>query len=138
VTETSQAPQEGIAEALHDLSGHTAALARREARAALREAWGKVRQGGPAGALLAAAGVLALFAASSSYRLSLRLLEKRLSPAAAALAAAGGYGTAAAAAGVLGYARLRKVPLPLPTETALETAGAVAEADSRSQREEQP
>lgn len=90
MTETSQAPQQGIAEALHDLSDHTAALARREARAALRETWQKARQAGPAGALLAAAAIMALFATASAYRLSLRLLEKRLSPAAAALAAAGG------------------------------------------------
>ncbi len=138
MTEASQAPQEGIAEALHDLSGHTAALARREVRSALRETWAKAAQGRPAAALLAAAGILGLFATASAYRLSLRLLEKRLSPAAAALAAAGSYGAVAAAAGVLGYARVRKVPLPLPTETARETAGAVAEADSRSRREQQP
>ncbi len=138
MTENPQAPQEGIAEALHDLSDHTATLARREARAALRETWGKIRQGGPAVGLLAAAGLLGLFATASAYRLSLRLLEKRLSPAAAALAAAGGYGAAASAAGALGYARLRKAPLPLPTETARQTAGAVAEADSRTRREQQP
>jgi hypothetical protein len=140
VTETSpsQAPQEGIAEALHDLSDHTAALARREVNSALREMWDKARQGGPAVALFAASGVLALFATASAYRLSLRLLEKRLSPAAAAFAAASGYGTAAAVAGVLGYLRLRQAPLPLPTETAQETADAVAEADRRAQREPEP
>jgi uncharacterized protein (DUF1684 family) len=136
-SETSRAPQEGIAEALHDLSDHTAALARREVNSALREMWDKARQGGPAAALLAASGVLALFAAASAYRLSLRLLEKRLSPAAAAFAATSGYGAAAAAAGVLGYTWLRKAPLPLPTETARETAGAVAEADARSRREQE-
>jgi hypothetical protein len=138
VSETSQAPQQDIAEALHDLSDSTAALAKREARAALKEMWEKARQNSPAGALLAAAGVLALLAAASSYQMSLRLLEKRLSPAAAALAATAGYGTAAAAAGALGWARLRKAPLPLPTQTAQETAGAVAEADSRSRQEQQP
>jgi uncharacterized protein (DUF1684 family) len=104
----------------------------------LREAWNKARQGGPAAGLLAASGVLALFATVSAYRLSLRLLEKRLSPAAAAFAATSGYGAAAVAAGVLGYARLRKAPLPLPTETAREAAGAVAEADRTSRRENEP
>jgi hypothetical protein len=137
-TETSRAPQEGIAEALHDLSDHTAALARREVNSALREMWDKARQGGPAAALLAASGVLALFATVSDYRLSLRLLEKRLSPAGAAFVATGGYGAAAAAAGVLGYTRPRKAPLPLPAETAREMAGAVAEADTRSRREQEP
>ena len=137
-TEPSRAPDEGIADALHDLSDHTAALARREVNSALREMWDKARQGGPAAALLAASGVLALFATVSAYRLSLRLLEKRLSPAGAACVATGGYGAAAAAAGVLGYTRLRKAPLPLPAETARETAGAVAEADTRSRREQEP
>jgi hypothetical protein len=79
---------------------------------------------------------MALFATASSYRLGLRLLEKRLSPATAALVATGSYSTAAAAAGILGYARLRKVPLPLPTETVREKIGAAAEADSRSQQEQ--
>ena len=101
MNETPQAPQEGIAEALHDLSDHTAALARREVSSAVREMWDKARQQGPPAGLLAASGVLALFAAASAYRLSLRLLEKRLSPAAAALAATTGYGAAAAAAGIL-------------------------------------
>jgi uncharacterized protein (DUF1684 family) len=138
VNETPQAPQEGIAEALHDLSDHTAALARREVSSAVREIWDKARQQGPSAGLLAASGVLALFATASAYRLSLRLLEKRLSPAAAALAAATGYGAVAAAAGILGYTRLRKAPLPLPTETARETASAIAEADERSRREQEP
>lgn len=137
-TENSRTPQEGIAEALHDLSDHTAALARREVDSALRETWNKARQSGPPAALLAASGVLALFATVSAYRLSLRLLEKRLSPAAAALAATSGYGAAAAVAGVLGYTRLRQAPLPLPAETARETAGAVAEADRTSRREHGP
>ena len=138
MNETSEAPQEGIAEALHDLSDHTAALARREVTSAVREMWGKARQSGPAAALLAASGVLALFATVSAYRLSLRLLEKRLSPVAAAFTATCGYGAAAAAAGALGYLRLRQAPRPLPTETARETAGAVAEADHTSRREQEP
>ena len=44
----------------------------------------------------------------------------------------------AGAAGVLGDPRLRKAPLRLPAETARETAGAVAEADTRSRREQEP
>jgi hypothetical protein len=139
VTEASQAPQEGIAEALHDLSDHTAALARREVRSAAREMWSRARQGGPAAALLAASGVLVLAAAASAYRLSLRLLERRLSPAGAAFAAVAVYGTAAGVAGALGYARLREMPLPLPVSTAGEAASAAAAADrvSRHGREDE-
>jgi hypothetical protein len=138
VTEASHTPQEGIADALHDLSDNTAALARREVRSALQETWQKARQGGPAAALLGAAGLLGLFAAASAYRLSLRLLEKRLPPATAALVATGIYGAAAAGAALLGYARLREVSLPLPTGTARETASAIAEAGSRLRPEQQP
>ena len=136
MTETSPAPQESIAEALHDLSGHTAALAQREVNSALQEMGRKVRRESPAAALLAASGVLALFATVSVYWLSLRLLEKRLSPPAAAFAATCGYGAATAGAGVLGYLRLRKAPLPLPTETARAAARAAAEADVESRQEE--
>lgn len=132
VSETPETPQDGIADALHDLSDQTGALVRREISAGQREMWDKARQSGPALALLAGGGVLALFAAASWYRLSLRLLERRLSPAGAALAAAAGYGCAAAAAAVAGYNRMRQAPVPFPTQTARETAEAVREADSTS------
>lgn len=55
-------------------------LARREKRAALAEMWAKARAGGPALGLLAVGGCCGRFAAASGYRLSLRLLEKRLPP----------------------------------------------------------
>ena len=119
-----------MAEALHDLSDQTRVLVRHEIDAALREMWDKARQGGPAAALLAASGVLGLLAAASSYRLSLRLLEKRLPPATAALAAAVVYGTAAACAAVLGAQRMRELPLPVPAETMREASAAVAGATS--------
>jgi Putative Actinobacterial Holin-X, holin superfamily III len=125
----TQNPEEGIAETLHELSDQTRNLVRREVNSALLEMWRKTRQGGPAVGLLAASGALAAFAVASSYQLSLRLLEKRLSPATAAAVATMGYGAAAAAAGVLGVRLLRQLPLPLPTETARETTQAVAEAN---------
>src|SRR5437588_7031920 len=118
MTESQQTPQEGITEALHDLSDQTQALARQEFSAAVRETWEKARQEAPAVALLAAAGALGLFAAASSYRLSLRLLEKRLPPATAALVATAGYGVGAACAALLAVRWMRELPLPAPTETA--------------------
>jgi hypothetical protein len=102
---------------------------RREVNSALREMWQKTRKCGPAIGLIAASGALGLFAAASSYRLSLRLLEKRMSPAAAAGTATAAYGAAAACAGVFGVRMLRQMPLPLPTDTARETKEAVAEAN---------
>lgn len=117
-----------MAEALHTLTDETQLLARREMRAALDEMWAKARASGPALGLLAAGGCCGLFAAASGYRLSLRLLERRLPPASAALVAALGYGTAAACAAALGIQRLRQVPLPIPSGTAQQASQAVAAA----------
>jgi hypothetical protein len=125
----TQSPENGIAETLHDLSDQTRVLVRHEVNSALREMWQKAKPSGPAVGLLAASGALAAFAVASSYRLSLRLLEKRLSPAAAAAAATLGYGVAAAGAGVLGVRLLRRAPLPLPTETAQQAKQAVTEVN---------
>jgi len=111
VSETAEAPQDGIADALHDLSDQTRALVQREVNSALHEMWNKAKRGGPAAAFLAAGGVLALLATATA-----------------------GYGAAAAAAAGLGVIRLRQVPLPFPAETAREAAEAVAEADRLSSR----
>jgi hypothetical protein len=128
VTET---PEAGIVGALNDLSDQTRALVKTEIDSALRETWQKAKQSGPSAMLLAASGMLALCAAASSYRLTLRLLEKWLSPAAAALTATVGYGAAAACAGVLGIRKLQGAPMPLPTQTVREASGAVADAASQ-------
>jgi hypothetical protein len=125
--ENPETPQAGVAEALNNLSDQTRVLVKSEIDSALRETWEKAKRSGPPAALLAASGVLSLFAAASAYRLTLRLLEKRLSPAGAAFAATVGYGAVAACAGVFGFRALREVPLPLPTQTAREATGAVAE-----------
>jgi hypothetical protein len=126
--QTQQTPQAGIAGALHDLSEQSQALARHEIGAAVQEVWQKAKQEAPAVALLAAAGVLGLFAAASSFRLSLRLLERRLSPAAAAFVATAGYGAGAVSAGVIGVRRIRQLPAPVPSETARQASDALADA----------
>jgi hypothetical protein len=128
MTETPPTPQAGIADALGDLSEQTRILVRHEIDAAQREMWEKAKQSAPAFALVAGAGVLGLFAAASSYRLSLRLLEKALPPAVAAFAATAGYGAGAACMGVLAARRIRELPPPFPAETAKRTGRAVAEA----------
>jgi hypothetical protein len=97
-------------------------------RAALAEMWAKARASGPAPGLLAVGGCCGLFAAAFAYRLSLRLLERRLPPASTALTAALEYGTAAACATTLGIQRLRQVPLPIPSGTARQASQAVAAA----------
>jgi hypothetical protein len=128
----TQTPESGIADTLHDLSDQTRVLVRREVNSALREMWHKATKSGPGIGLLAASGALALFAAASSYRLSLRLLEQRLSPVTSALIATAGYGAAAAGAGVLGARLLRQAPPPLPTDTAKEARQAVGEVSERA------
>ncbi|MBV9207254.1 MAG: phage holin family protein [Actinobacteria bacterium] len=117
---------------MHDLSDQTRVLVRREVDSALRETWDKAKRSSPAAGLLAASAVLALFATASAYRLSLRWLEKRLSPPAAALTATIGYGVAAACTGTAGIRLLRQVPLPVPAETVRETADAVNREFSQS------
>ena len=121
-----------MAEALHTLTDETQLLARREMRAALAEMWAKAKASGPALGLLAVSGGCGLFAAAAGYRLSLRLLERRLPPTGAALVAALGYGTVTACAASLGIQRLRQVPLPIPSGTARQAGRAAAAAAGES------
>lgn len=133
MTESQQSPQAGVAGAFAELSEQTGLLVRQEIDAARQEMWEKAKDGMPAVGLLAGSGALALLAAASSYRLSLRLLEKFLPPATAALVATAAFGVGAASVAAVGLRRLREVPVPLPTETAAR-AGSVVEqtaADAR-------
>ena len=126
MTETPEQAQAGVADALHDLSENSRALVRHEIAAAQREMLGKARQSLPALGLLGAAALCGTFSAAASFRLSLRLLEKRLPPATAAFAAAAGYGVAAGAAAAVGLQRLQAVQPLFPAETARDTASKVA------------
>jgi hypothetical protein len=134
MTETPETPQAGIAEALGDLSDQTRVLVRHEVEAAQREMLEKAKASAPALALLVAAGALGLLAAASSYRLSLRLLETRLSPPAAALAATLGYGGAAACVAVLAAREMRELPPLFPAATARQAREAVTEAAAEAGR----
>jgi hypothetical protein len=115
-------PEEGIADALSDLSGQTRALVRREVESAQAEMWAKAKAAAPAVALLALSATLGLAAAASAYRWNLRMLEKALPPSAAALMAVLAYGGAAAWTGSMGLQRLRQLPAPVPTDTVRATA----------------
>jgi hypothetical protein len=132
---TEQTPQEGIAHALGDLSEQTRSLVRQEIDAAERELWEKALAAAPAVALGGIAAGCALLAAASAYRWSLRLLERAVSPPAAALLATVGYGAAAGVAGAAAYRRFRAAPAPLPTETAAHTVSLLhdtaAQAEAR-------
>ncbi len=128
MTETPEQAQAGVADALHDLSENSRALVRHEIAAAQREMLGKAQQALPALGLLGAAAFFGTLSAAASFRLSVRLLEKSLPPAAAAFAAAAGYGVAAGAAAAIGIQRLQAVRPLFPAETARDTARTVADA----------
>jgi hypothetical protein len=117
MSETSEQAQEGVASAVRGLSDNTRALVRHEIVAVQKEALGRVRQAWPAAGLLGAAGLFGVLTAAASFRLSIRLLEKSLSPATAALTATAGYAVAAGAAGAMGIQQLRAAPSVLPAET---------------------
>jgi Putative Actinobacterial Holin-X, holin superfamily III/WS/DGAT C-terminal domain len=134
VTETPESPQAGIAEALGDLSEQTRILVRREIDTAQREMWEKAKESVPALALLGAAGALGLLAAASAYRLTLRLLERHLSPASAAFTATVCYGAGAAGAAVAGGRRLRELPSPFPAETARQAGKTLTAAAAEARR----
>jgi Putative Actinobacterial Holin-X, holin superfamily III len=132
MTDTHDSSQAGFADAVQDLSEQTRQLVRREIASALRETAGKARQSIPAAALLASAAVLGAFTVASSYRLSLRLLERWLSPAAAATVATAGYGTGAACAAMAAVQQMRHLPLPFPAETTREASEALATATAQA------
>jgi hypothetical protein len=132
MSETPQEAQEGVAEALHDLSDNSRALVRHEIAAAQKEVLDQAKQALPAAGLLGAAALFGALSAAASFQLSIRLLEKSLPPAAAAFTAAVGYGIAAGAAGTLGIRRLQNLKPLFPAETARETAKTVADATARA------
>jgi hypothetical protein len=138
MTETPQSPQAGIADAVRDLSDNSRLLVRREIDAAEREMWRKAKDGAPAFGLLAASSALGLLAAASSYRLTLRLLEKVLPPVSAALTAAAGYGAGAVCTAVLAARRLRDLPPFFPTETARQAGEAITDTAAQTRGDSPP
>jgi hypothetical protein len=126
MTENPQEAQEGIADALQDLSQNSRALVRQEISAAQHEMLDKAKEAAPAVTMLAAAAMLGLLATAASYRATVRLLEKFLPPVPAALTAAAGYGAGAAYTGVLGARKIRQLPPLLPTRTARQASETIA------------
>lgn len=128
MTESDPDPQEGIVDALTDLSGQTRALVRQEVESAQAEIWAKAKAASPAVVLLGISAALGLATAASAYRWSLRVLEKSLPPAGAALVAVIAYGSGAVWAGARGLERLRQLPAPLPSETVQSASDSLAGA----------
>jgi hypothetical protein len=132
MSETAQEAQEGVADALRDLSDNSRALVRHEITAAQQEMWGKAKQALPAAGLLGAAACCGALSVAALFRFSIKVLEKSLSPAAAAFTAAAGYGVAAGVAGALGRQKLRQAPPLFPAETIREAVTTAADTTARA------
>ena len=114
---TEHTPQSSTSELLQSLSADLTTLIRQELQRAQEELADKARQTRRAGAFAGAAGVLGAMATGSASALLLRVLDRRLSPPAAAAVATALYagGAAALAAGAL--AELRRAWPLVPDET---------------------
>ena len=124
MSEPQHAPAAGVdgfAAAFARLSEETAALVRQEIESVRAELLGRARRLAPSAGLLAAGGLAGAFATASAYRLSVRLLEARLSPASAALVATMGYGAVAAGTLAAAIRQLREAPAPFPADTVRDT-----------------
>ena len=138
MTENPRPAQEGIADALQDLSRNSRTLVREEIGAAQQEMMDKAKEAAPAFALVAAAATLGLLATAASYRATVRLLEKFLPPVPAALTAAAGYGAGATYTGVLAARRIRQLPPLLPTGTARQARETITSAAADASDSHQP
>lgn len=130
MTEPEHTPQAGIADAFAQLSQETATLVRQEIQAAKTEMVDRLTKLAPGAGMLAAGGAAGLFAVASAYRLSLCLLEARMSPTKAALLATTLYGAAAAALITAALRQIKVAPAPFPAETVEATRQAVADVRS--------
>lgn len=133
MSESTEQAQEGVAGAVQGLSENTRALVRHEIVAAQKETLGKVKQALPAVGLLGAAAFFGVLSAAASFRLSIRLLEKGMSPATAALTATAGYAVAAGAAGAAGIQQLRAAQPVLPAESVKAAAVAAKTTATKAQ-----
>lgn len=127
MTEPEHTPQAGIADAFAQLSQETATLVRQEIQSAKSEMIDRLTKLAPGAGMLAAGSAAGLFAAASAYRLSLRLLESRMSPSKAAFLATTLYGAAAAALITTAMRNIKEAPAPFPAETVEATRQAVAD-----------
>src|SRR5215469_15395063 len=131
MTETSQKAQDGVAGAVHGLSDNAGMLVRAEIRNLVKETAAQAKDQLPSVGLIGAAVLLGLFTVASSYRLALRMLEAKLSPALAAVTATAGFAAGGAAAAALASQRLGTSPGQLaPAKAASAAAGKARQAAS--------
>lgn len=117
-----------ITQAVEALTGEIRSFAVRQLETATHETVDRLKEDAPAGALLAGAGVLGIFAVASGYRLSMRILGKLIGPGSAAFVGATAYGAGAAWLAGRALAVLRDAPSPIPVDTVRQSAAAIVDA----------
>lgn len=117
-----------LTDAIQSLAGQTRSFVQRQFEAAEREVVAKLKESEPALGAVAGATLLGTFALASSYRLTVRVIEKALPPIPAALLATAGFGAGATWCAVTALEALRRAPAPLPSETARAAAADLEEA----------
>jgi hypothetical protein len=138
MTETAPLPEEEIAETLGDLSQQTRNLVRREIQTARTEILEGAKQAAPALAGFLAAGLCAALGLASAYRWTLRILERRMSPAGAAFFAMLAYGGASLAVGYSAWNSREDLPRLLPTKTAQATVAGAQQAVTETRSQQPP
>jgi hypothetical protein len=128
VTDAAQSPEEEIAGTIGDLSQQTRNLVRREIDSARMEMLEGVKAGAPVVVGFLAAGLSATLALASAYQWTLRILERRMSPAGAAFTASVAYGGVSVALATSAWKKRDKLDRLFPTRTAQATVAGARQA----------
>ncbi len=128
MTDIQPTPEEELAGAIGELSQQTRNLVRREINVARLEMVEGIKQDAPVLAQFETAALFGVLALGSAYRLSLRILERRLSPGGAALAATVGYGGLSLGLALAAWSRRDQLQQLIPSRTVRATVEGAKQA----------